>query len=180
MILENDKTFDRKITFKRSIKKFPPIILLLIKRNLSNFERGGRARARGRKSILPIPPAFQSPSVERKRARHGRSETQCRAAASLRAGTLKRSRRFTRDNINLRSRVVPRPAAHSHEGRGGGDPKGNSAVASKVAGSRARGMKHRVASWDREKFFFSSVHARRVSIHRLHPRVLRNDIRKSV
>lgn len=61
-----------------------------------------------------------------------------------------------------------------------GDPKGNSAVASKVAGSRARGMKHRVASWDREKFFFSSVHARRVSIHRLHPRVLRNDIRKSV
>lgn len=80
---------------------------------------------------------------------------------------------------------MPRPAAHSHEGRGGGDPpaKGNSAVASKVAGSRARGMKHRVASWDREKFFFSpssSVHARRVSIHRLHPRVLRNDIRKSV
>lgn len=39
---------------------------------------------------------------------------QGRAAASLRAGTVKRSRRFTRDNINLRSRVVPRPVALRH------------------------------------------------------------------
>lgn len=43
-------------------------------------------------------------------------------------------------------------------GEGGGeDPsaKGNSAVASKVAGSRARGMKHRVAFvGSREIFFF--------------------------
>ena len=115
-------------------------------------------------------------------SQHGGTARQKRArpvslslSLSLRAGTLKRSGRFTRDNINLRSRVVPRSVTRRRARKEKGDlsAAGNSALAPKVAGSRARDMRHRVVSWDRwctqsVSFFFSLFF---FFFDPLHPRV---------
>lgn len=83
-------------------------------------------------------------------------ERRCLQQAALRVAAPERSSPvYGRDNINLGSHVVPRPVTRRRARKGGERicPRRKIVLGFKVAGSRAPGMKYRVAPWDRQAFF---------------------------